>query len=182
MEEIYYDNLICSISKYLPNYQKSVKNLIHEGYEIVDYARKSPGDKDENDRIRLLQDMINNLSERSFAQRIYVSPSSYASTPFFERDLKRNDNIMGKLENIRGNSQDMLEYFSSVDHDICLTSIDFAGLTSRTNDIIQLVEDNPSIKKVVIDTFAVSNKVFLFDADSLKMDCRIWTTSKYKSN
>ncbi|KAG0980959.1 hypothetical protein G6F29_007434 [Rhizopus arrhizus] len=170
MEEIYYDNLICSISKYLPNYQKSVKNLIHEGYEIVGYARKSPGDEDENDRIRLLQDMINNLSERSFAQKIYVSPSSCASIPFFERDLKHNDNIMGKLENIRGNSQNMLEYLSSVDHDICLTSIDFAGLTSRTNDIIQLVEDNPSIKKIAIDTFAISNEVFLFDADSLKMD------------
>ncbi|KAG1534264.1 hypothetical protein G6F49_013390 [Rhizopus delemar] len=117
--------------------------------------------------------MINNLSERSFAQRIYVSPSSCASTPFFERDLKRNDNIMGKLENIRGNSQDMLEYLSSVDHDICLTSIDFAGLTSRTNDIIQLVEDNPSIKKIAIDTFAISNEVFLFDADSLKMDDKL---------
>ncbi|KAG0737159.1 hypothetical protein G6F57_013263 [Rhizopus arrhizus] len=169
MEEIYYDNLICSISKYLPNYQKSVKNLIHEGYEIVGYARKSPGDEDENDRIRLLQDMINNLSERSFAQKIYVSPSSCASIPFFERDLKHNDNIMGKLENIRGNSQNMLEYLSSVDHDICLTSIDFAGLTSRTNDIIQLVEDNPSIKKIAIDTFAISNEVFLFDADSLKI-------------
>lgn len=102
--------MICSISKYLPNYQKSVKNLIHEGYEIVGYARKSPGDEDENDRIRLLQDMINNLSERSFAQRIYVSPSSCASIPFFERDLKHNDNIMGKLENIRGNSQSKLKY------------------------------------------------------------------------
>ncbi|KAG1040239.1 hypothetical protein G6F43_012332 [Rhizopus delemar] len=117
--------------------------------------------------------MINNLSERSFAQRIYVSPSSCASTPFSERDLKRNDDIMGKLENIRGNSQDMLEYLSSVDHDICLTSIDFAGLASRTNDIIQLVEDNPSIKKIAIDTFAISNEVFLFDADSLKMDDKL---------
>ncbi|EPB80987.1 hypothetical protein HMPREF1544_12320 [Mucor circinelloides 1006PhL] len=86
---------------------------------MVGYARKSPGDEDENDRIWLLQDnMINNLSERSFAQGIYVSPSSSASTPFFEH---------------------MLEYLSSVDHEICLTSIDFAGLTSTTNDIIQLV-------------------------------------------
>ncbi|KAG2228722.1 hypothetical protein INT48_007455, partial [Thamnidium elegans] len=173
MEEIYYDNLICSISKYLPNYQESVRNLIHEGYEIVGYARKSPGDEDENDRIRLLQDMINNLSERSFAQRIYVSPNSCASTPFFERDLKLNDNIMDKLENIRGNSQDMLEYLGSVDHDICLISIDFAGLTSRANDIIQLIEDNPSIKKIAIDTFTISDEVFLFDADSLKMDDKL---------
>lgn len=58
--------------------------------------------------------MINNLSERSFAQRIYVSPSSCASIPFFERDLKRNDNIMGKLENIHGNSQGKLKYTKKI--------------------------------------------------------------------
>lgn len=107
---IFVDNLIYSITKYLPNYRESLRNLIHQqGYKIVGYARKSPGDEDENDKVRLLQDMINNLTERSFVQRVYVSPSSSASTPFCERDLKFNNSIMDKLENISGDTQGKLK-------------------------------------------------------------------------
>ncbi|GAA5814541.1 hypothetical protein MFLAVUS_008038 [Mucor flavus] len=127
MEVIYQDNLILSVSKYLPNYQESIKNLISQGYEIVGYARKSPGDESEDNRIRLLQDMINNLSERSFAQRIYVSTNSYFSVPFPERDLKLDNSVMIKLKNTKGNTQDMLEHLNAVNHNICLVSIDFAG-------------------------------------------------------
>lgn len=48
---IFVDNLIISIS----NYQESLRNLIHQqGYEIVGYARMSPGDEDENDRIMVV--------------------------------------------------------------------------------------------------------------------------------
>lgn len=62
----------------------------------------------------------------------------------------------------------MLEYLNSADRNICLVFIDFAGLTSRTNDITKLIDDNPSIKKVAIGTFTISNEVFLFYAHSLK--------------
>lgn len=71
---------------------------------------------------------------------------------------------------------DMLIYLNPVDHDICLVFIDFAELTSRTSDIIILIEDNLFIKKIAIDTFTVSSKVFvclfvcLFNADRLKTD------------
>ncbi|KAL0084564.1 hypothetical protein J3Q64DRAFT_1640227, partial [Phycomyces blakesleeanus] len=40
-----------------------------------------------------------------------------------------------------------LTYLKAVKHDVCLVSIDFPGLTSRTHDIIQLIETNPVIKK-----------------------------------
>jgi hypothetical protein len=64
----------------------------------------------------------------------------------------------------------MLEYVGSADHDICLVTIDLAGLTSRATDVLQLVESNPSIKKIAIDTLAISNEGFIIDADSLKSD------------
>lgn len=67
----------------------------------------------------------------------------------------------------------MLEHLNAVNHNICLVSIDFAGWTSRTNNIIQLIEDNPFIKKIAMDTFTVSKEVFLFDADSLKTDDKL---------
>jgi hypothetical protein len=67
----------------------------------------------------------------------------------------------------------MLEYVNSAKHNICLVSIDFAGLTSRSIDIIQLINDNPSIKKIAIDMFVISNEIFLFDADSLKTDAKL---------
>lgn len=60
------------------------------------YARKSPGDEDEGNRARLLQNMINNLKERSFAQKVYVSSSSVASTPFAERELRVDESIMAQ--------------------------------------------------------------------------------------
>ncbi|KAI9476036.1 MAG: hypothetical protein EXX96DRAFT_485709 [Benjaminiella poitrasii] len=80
--------------------------------------------------------MFNKLSERSYAQRIYVSPNSRASTPFFERGLK-----------LEIYPENMLEYFGSVNHDICLVTIDFAGLTSRTSDIVQLIEKTHPLRQ-----------------------------------
>lgn len=73
-----------------------------------------PGDEDDDSVVRLLECMITNLSERSLAQRIYVSPSSYAHAPFSERDLKRNDKVMDKLKNINGHCQGKLKYILKV--------------------------------------------------------------------
>lgn len=70
------------------------------GYEIIGYARKSPSNDTLETRVRLLQTMIHNLRDRSFASRIYVSTSSYASTPFNERDSKTNDEIIGDLQQV----------------------------------------------------------------------------------
>lgn len=67
----------------------------------------------------------------------------------------------------------MLTYLKSVKHDVCLVSIDFAGLTSRTHDIIQLIENNPAIKKIAIETFNVANELYLFSSDSLTADTEL---------
>ncbi|CEI87170.1 hypothetical protein RMCBS344292_01590 [Rhizopus microsporus] len=60
MEDAYYDDLIESICSYLPNYQESLRNLIHNGYEIIGYARKSPTIDNIDTRTRLLQAMVDN--------------------------------------------------------------------------------------------------------------------------
>ncbi|KAI9485260.1 MAG: hypothetical protein EXX96DRAFT_474928, partial [Benjaminiella poitrasii] len=66
-----------SICNCLPNYQESLRNLIHNGYEIIGYARKSPANDDIDTRTKLLQAMVNNLHERSFTSRVYASTCSY---------------------------------------------------------------------------------------------------------
>ncbi|EIE75665.1 hypothetical protein RO3G_00369 [Rhizopus delemar RA 99-880] len=76
--------------------------------------------------------MINNLRSRSLETRVYVSACSRSSTPFQERGLK-NHEIYDELSNIDGDTQEMLKYLQSVKHDVCLVSLDFAGLSSRSH-------------------------------------------------
>lgn len=47
--------------------------------------------------------------------------------------------LMGALKTFWG-------YIHSCDHDICLISIGLAGLTTRSIDLVNLIEDNPAIK------------------------------------
>ncbi|KAI9017929.1 hypothetical protein CLU79DRAFT_762270 [Phycomyces nitens] len=180
MDEQFHDDIKSAICQYLPMYQESIKNLKRNGCEIVGYARKSPSkDKLEN-RVKLLQKMVNNLENRSLTSRIFVSFSSCASTPFSERDTTTNKSVLAKLSNVNGDTQDMLHYLQSAQHDICLVSIDYAGLTSRSQELKSLIENNDGIKKIAIDTFALDNELQLFDAKLLasdptllaKFDCR----------
>lgn len=67
----------------------------------------------------------------------------------------------------------MLVYLKSVKHDVCLVSVDFAELTTRTHDIIQLIETNPAIKKIAIETFTIANELFLFDSKRLTTDAEL---------
>ncbi|KAI9366531.1 hypothetical protein BD770DRAFT_312125, partial [Pilaira anomala] len=54
--------------------------------------------------------------------RIYISFSSCASIPFSERDTTTNKSIIAKLRDVNGDTQDMLQYLQSTDHDICSVS------------------------------------------------------------
>lgn len=89
-----------------------------DGYEVIGYVRKSPSDVDLETRRNLLQKMVDNLLDRSLVDKVYVSVSSLASSPLKERDLDENDDVIKKLKNVDGNTQDMLEYVQSVDHNI----------------------------------------------------------------
>ncbi|KAI8889955.1 hypothetical protein K501DRAFT_290645 [Backusella circina FSU 941] len=165
-----FHDLINSICTYLPRYQESLKNLEKNGYEIIGYARKSPTGEDVTCRTRLLKSMISNLKERSFATKIFVSPCSWASTPLESRDLQPNSQAIMDDLSVDGNTQDLLTYLKSVSHDVCLVTIGFAGITTRSEDIIRLVETNPSLKKIAIETFAQCNQVFIFKTKELVED------------
>lgn len=90
--------------------------------------------------------MISNLKERSFATKVYISPCSWVSSPLASRDL---DNSSQKIEELQadGNTQDLLTYLKSSHHDICLISIGFTGMTSCSQDIVDLIDTSPSLKK-----------------------------------
>ncbi|CEP13859.1 hypothetical protein [Parasitella parasitica] len=85
-------------------------------YEIIGYVRKSPSDVDPETRLKLLQKMVDNLLDRSLVDKVYVSVSSPASSPFNERDLNKTGEIMEKLNHVTGNTSDILEYLQSIDH------------------------------------------------------------------
>jgi hypothetical protein len=80
------DWIVKSITNYLANYQTTLKELVRNKYEIIGYARKPPTKDDEQSKIRLLTAMINNLEKRSFVDKVFVSPSAYASATFTNRD------------------------------------------------------------------------------------------------
>lgn len=63
----------------------------------------------------------------------------------------------------------MLKYLHSAKHNVCLVSLDFQDLTKLKN----YLKKNPSMKKVAIETFAVSNKVFIYDSKMLLPDTKL---------
>lgn len=67
----------------------------------------------------------------------------------------------------------MLEYLYSVKHRVCLVAIDFADLSSRSHQVKELLEEYPSIERVAIETFAVTNEVFIYDAKMLLSDTKL---------
>lgn len=69
----------------------------------------------------------------------------------------------------------MLHYLQSADHDICLVTIDYTGLTSRSQELKRLIENNDKIKKIAIDTFVLDNEIHLFDTKLLASDPTLLT-------
>lgn len=116
LDDIYYESLLEEICSCLPRYKASIQSLKKNDYEVIGYVRKSPSDVDLETRRNLLQKMVDNLLDRSLVDKVYVSVSSLASSPLKERDLDENDDVIKKLKNVDGNTQDMLEYVQSVDH------------------------------------------------------------------
>ncbi|KAI9473544.1 MAG: hypothetical protein EXX96DRAFT_487919, partial [Benjaminiella poitrasii] len=130
------------------------------------YARKSPTGEDITCRTRLLKPMISNYKERSFATKIFVSPCSLASLPLISRDLLGNPQVIVDELSVDGNTQ----YLKPVHHDAYLVIIDFTGITTRSEDIDNLVEANPFLKKIAVETFAQCKEVFIFDTKRLVKD------------
>ncbi|KAG2198834.1 hypothetical protein INT47_000750 [Mucor saturninus] len=102
----------------------------------------------------------------------FVSVSSKASDPLYERDLQ-NPLIHNKLDNVDGNTQDFFEYVYSTEENLCIVATDFTGITTRPTDIIKLLNTNTSIKKVAIETFHTSNDVWAYDSEPIIADSKL---------
>jgi hypothetical protein len=95
---------LAAICDYLPKYKSSFLNLKINNYEIIGNAHKSPSNINLDTRLKLLQQMISNLRDRSLVDEVYVSISSQASSPFNDRELNTSDEIMKKLEHVTRNT------------------------------------------------------------------------------
>ncbi|KAI8968343.1 hypothetical protein BDF20DRAFT_175756 [Mycotypha africana] len=171
MDKIYHDCLVTSITEYLLNYQQTLKNLQNNIFEIVGYVRKSPAADIMDNRVELLQQMVDNLRSRSFATRIFVSSSSRASTAFAERDVNVDQKIHQQLDKV--DARDFFKYLKATKHSICLAVLDFAGFSSRSSHLHELLKDYPIIKKVAVDTFMFSNELFIYDTCDLKANANL---------
>lgn len=100
-------NVINNMLNYAERYQEFLKAQKESGIEIVGYARKSPGEKDEANRTKLLQRMIEKLKSRSLVDKVFVSKISTAGQPFYERDVNQ-DSFEGSDGSTVGNRQYML--------------------------------------------------------------------------
>ncbi|KAI7896656.1 uncharacterized protein EV154DRAFT_535614 [Mucor mucedo] len=106
--------------------------------------------------------MSNCLKDRSLVDRVFVSYSSNAGDRIHVRDKNQDK----KLEN--GNTKDMLTYLKN-NEKVCLVVIDFAGLSTNTDDLQQSVSisDHESLQKIIVDTLPFNNRVFIFDRPKL---------------
>ncbi|KAG0176926.1 hypothetical protein DFQ29_005460 [Apophysomyces sp. BC1021] len=132
-------DMVKRITNYLPAYHLFVEKLKTKGYEVIGYARKSVGPEDSDTRVRLLQSMIDKLKERSLKSKVFISTSSSASQLFSERDAVKNSEIPRKLVGVEGTTQDLISYLATTEKDICVVSLDFAGLSTNSVDVRNLI-------------------------------------------
>ncbi|KAI7847400.1 hypothetical protein BDC45DRAFT_428560, partial [Circinella umbellata] len=55
------------------------------------------------------------------------------------RDLQDNLQVIMDELSVDGNTEDLLAYLKPTDHYICLVTIDFGGITTRSEDIVDLI-------------------------------------------
>jgi hypothetical protein len=67
------------------------------GYLVVGYARKSINEKNDQARVRLLDQMCKNLKERPPVNKVFVSVSCNADDELLTRDIKRNEDLLSKI-------------------------------------------------------------------------------------
>jgi hypothetical protein len=96
---------VFAITEYLPRYKIFTQNLKSEGFILVGYVRKSPGDEDIETRTRLLQDMVDKLYDRSQVDKVFVSQMSYSDEPIASRDLQNEVDLVKELKGAEGTTQ-----------------------------------------------------------------------------
>lgn len=86
------------MANYQKRYECYINKLKTDGFEIIGYARKSPGELSNDEREANLQNMIDCLRERSLAELTYVSPQCLAGSPIDSRDMPNAAEELEKME------------------------------------------------------------------------------------
>ncbi|KAI8079133.1 hypothetical protein BDF21DRAFT_340080 [Thamnidium elegans] len=104
--------------------------------------------------------MCNCLRNRSLVDCVFVSYSCNASDTLHSRDKSQKK----VLEN--GNTQGMLRHIKD-NNKVCPVVLDHAGLSTNREDLEQLVSDNESLQKIIVDTLPFNNKVTIYGRQKL---------------
>ncbi|KAG2227450.1 hypothetical protein INT45_007475 [Circinella minor] len=178
-------NLAKNIVMFLPNHQNYIKQLKEEGYQIVGYARKSPGEQP--NRLANLTAMVNKLKERSLVNKCFISRVSNASDELGERDQR--DTSTSNIPGTHGNTQDMIGHIASSNKKICLVVIDYAGFSTNQQNIYDFVHNHKTLEKIIIDQIPYYNQTTCFTRSQMLDDisvlsvfeCRMKTLQRSKA-
>lgn len=108
----------------------------NEGYTIVGYCRMSKTERDFS--VCSLQGMVNDLFKRSLVDKVFVSPKGTPKQAFQKRDLADSSDILSKLEDVTGNTQDFLNFIKD-NQKICVVAVDYDRLTTNMSDLKNLL-------------------------------------------
>ncbi|KAF1800342.1 hypothetical protein FB192DRAFT_1380265 [Mucor lusitanicus] len=125
--------------------------------------------------MRLLEKMVKNLQDRSCVQKVFVLTSSNAHQSIKKRD--RNGKIVEKTD---GTTQDLLQYLKTTKKRVILVVLDYAGLTTNTEDLRDFLREYTNVVQIIVDRLPVTTEVEIFntkllleDREAIKrFDCR----------
>ncbi|KAG1175249.1 hypothetical protein G6F46_012331 [Rhizopus delemar] len=147
------DDRAQNIGNYQTRFERFVKGLKMDGFEVFGYARKSPHKLSSEALKKNLQNMITCLRHRSLVEAVYVSPNSLAKSPIVSRDMSNTDEelVQMELDNCAGSTQTLLAYLSSTEKKVCLIIVDYAALSTKSADVLALVKNHKSLEYIVVD-------------------------------
>ncbi|EIE90612.1 hypothetical protein RO3G_15323 [Rhizopus delemar RA 99-880] len=117
-------DLAKNIIDVIPRHHAYINQLKKDGYHIIGYYRKSKSPS--NNRIALLQRMVNILRQRSLVDKVFVSPYSNV-----KQDLNDKDTLLSELDQVNGDT----EAFIQNNDKVCVVALDYAGFTTNMSDL-----------------------------------------------
>ncbi|KAI7904051.1 uncharacterized protein BX663DRAFT_432369 [Cokeromyces recurvatus] len=138
--------------KYQKNDQKTRRRLLWV------LKKEHRGKEDASTRLRLLESMVDRLVQNSSVDMVFASYSCRSKQPFADRDTANPIHV----PKTSGNTQDMLQFLSTSSKPIAIVVVDFAGLTTNTNDLIQWLQDYETVRFALIDNIEAFNQTFTF--------------------
>ncbi|ORZ07156.1 hypothetical protein BCR42DRAFT_154762 [Absidia repens] len=62
-------------------------------------------------------------------------------------------------------SSDMISYISTAEQNLCLISLDFAGLSTDVNDLHSFISKHEKLKMIIVDNLPSDHKYHVFQRE-----------------